>query len=166
MHIVYLFASFGTFGVPAEVISHIQAIYEQLNGNVKFIIGDNANFDSSLNKLFASLGYSKNVVVYSLGYVKHNDFGLPTKVFSTEFIADKNELHIKSPDGTLLEIIDNVKSEDEAKLSIDYNSFLDKQLVNDCTFAICCYDGTTKKTFNTVNRLKILNKYVYIYGTK
>ena len=161
-HVVYLFGTNTYNAVPEAIEGHIKAILQQTNGEVEFIVGDGAGLDSAYHRLLSGLGAGSKTKVYAMDKARHNLYDFPTKVFETMYDPDKFEASI-TYNGEVLEIFDKVNKPDELFVNPEYFKFRDKQMIRDCTFAICFWDGTTKSTERCIDTLSAVGKYCYVY---
>ena len=162
MHRVFLFGSRDVAGMPDVVVAHLKSILDQTGGNVEFIVGDASGIDASFHKALSSIGAASKTTVYCMDTPRSNRYDLKTKVFNTEYDPDTKKLVI-SNEGTVLLTLDNIEKPEDITYNREYYEFKDRQMRKDCTFAICIWDGKSKGTFNNINGLKILDRYVYVY---
>lgn len=163
MHVVYLFGS-GTLGVIPDVIeNHISEIIKQTNREVRFIVGGRNGADSAFHKTLSAVGARSLSNIYSIGNPTNNNYELDTYTFDMENDTDKKTIKIKGVNGDVLEEFDNVENVEDIKNKPSYFDFLNRQMCRDCTFAICYWDGQSKNTLRTIDRLKAQGKYVYVY---
>lgn len=162
MHKVFLFGSMSIGGIPTDVRNQLEGILKQTNGDVEFIVGDAPGVDSAFHKILACIGASDKSTIYCMDSARNNKFGLREKVFNTEYNAELGYIDIKH-NGQAVERIEGIKKIEDIKFNRNYYEFKDKQMRNDCTFAICIWDRKSKGTSTNINMLKARGKYVYIY---
>ena len=162
MHRVFLFGSRDVYGIPDVVVQHLENILKETNGEVEFIVGDAPGIDASFHKALSSVGAASKTTIYCMDYPRNNKYDLKTKLFVSTYDADTKEVSIGA-EGEEPVIISNVEKPDDLKYNREFYEFKDKKMRNDCTFAICIWDGKSKGTFTNINVLKAQNKYVYVY---
>lgn len=162
MHRVFLFGSRDVYGIPGVVTQQLEKIIEETNGEVEFIIGDASGVDASFHKALSSIGATRISKVYSMDAPRNNVYELAVKKFISSYDPEKLEVSIGA-EGEEPTIIQNVSKPDDLKFNREYYEFKDKKMREDCTFAICIWDGKSKGTFTNINVLKAQGKYVYVY---
>lgn len=162
MHTVFLFGSRDIYSIPKVVEQHLENIMAQTNGEVRFIVGDAPGVDASFHKTLSSIGAARKSLIYCMDYPRNNKWDLETKIFHSEYDSENERVTLKDGE-TPLVILDNIRKPDDLKYNREYYEFKDKMMRNDCTFAICIWDGKSKGTFTNINVLKAQNKYVYVY---
>lgn len=161
-HVVYLFGTKSYNAVPDAIENHIKAIIQQTNGEVEFIVGDGAGLDSAYHRVLSGLGAGSKTTIYGMDKARHNTYDFKTKIFNSMYDPEKFEASIVY-ENNVLEIFDKVNKPEELLINPDYQRFLDKQMIRDCTFAICFWDGTTKTTERLIDTLSAVGKYCYVY---
>ena len=162
MHRVFLFGSREVYGIPDVVVQHLEEIIKQTNGEVEFIVGDAPGIDASFHKALSSIGAFSKTTIYCMDAPRNNTYDLKTKIFSSMYNPDTKEIH--SDDGEDIKLtLDTIEKPDDLKYNRQFYEFKDRQMRDDCTFAICIWDGKSKGTFTNINVLKAQNKYVYVY---
>lgn len=134
---VYLFGSSILSNIPNTVVEHISNIIKQTNGDVEFLIGDNNSSDTAFHKALSSIGATEKGTIICYDYPKNNKYGLKARPISSEGVDVKDKYSAK-----------------------------DRLIADECDFAIAIYDGSSKRTFDIINKLKIRNKYVFVYTIK
>ena len=162
MHKVFLFGSRDIYGIPSVVVQHLENIMAQTNGEVEFIVGDAPGVDASFHKALSSVGAASKTTIYCMDTPRNNVYDLKTKIFKSEYDPDTGVVTIAA-DGEEPVIFTNINKPEDLKFNREFYEFKDKKMRNDCTFAICIWDGKSKGTFTNINVLKAQNKYVYIY---
>ena len=162
MHKVFLFGSRDIFGIPEVVEEHLRKIIEETNGEVEFIVGDAPGVDASFHKSLSAVGAAGKSTIYCMDYARNNKWDLRTKVFHSQYNPDNKEVSIAA-DGEEATILTNIQKPDDLKYNRQFYEFKDKKMRDDCTFAICIWNGKSKGTFTNINVLKAQNKYVYVY---
>ena len=162
MHTVFLFGSRDIYGIPDVVVNHLRGILQETQGDVKFVVGDAPGVDAAFHKALSSVGAISKSTVYCMDYPRNNKYELPVKVFKSEYNPDTQEVTIGA-DGEEPVVITNIAKPDDLKYNRQFYEFKDKKMRDDCTFAICIWDGKSKGTFTNINVLKAQNKYVYVY---
>lgn len=165
MHTVFLFGSRDIYTIPDVVVAHLENILKVTDGDVQFIVGDAPGVDASFHKALSSVGAASKSTVYCMDFPRNNKYDLATKVFHSEYNSETEEVSIYA-DGEEPTIISNIKKPDDLKFNRQFYEFKDKKMRDDCTFAICIWDGKSKGTFTNINVLKAQNKYVYVYRIK
>lgn len=159
---VLLFGSSDLSTVPDVVVNHIREIMRQAPGT-EFIVGDGNTLDTGFHKVLSGIGARQYSRVYGLDRIRANKFDLDTKLFRSEYNPETKEAIIMSPDGVEQLIIPDVTKAEDITNNRGYFEFCNKQLVKDCSFAICYWDGESKAVMRTIDRLKAQDKYVYVY---
>ena len=162
MHRVFLFGSRDIYGIPDMVVQHLENILNQTNGDVEFIVGDAPGVDASFHKALSSIGAARKTKIYCMDYPRNNKYDLECKVFNSEYNPDTKVVSM-THDNQVVDTIDGIEKPDDLKYNRQFYEFKDRQMRNDCTFAICIWDGKSKGTFTNINVLKAQGKYVYIY---
>ena len=162
MHKVFLFGSRDIYGIPSVVVQHLENIITQTNGEVEFIVGDAPGVDASFHKALSSVGAANKTTIYCMDTPRNNVYDLKTKIFKSEYDPDTGVVTIAA-DGEEPVVFTNINKPEDLKFNREFYEFKDKKMRNDCTFAICIWDGKSKGTFTNINVLKAQNKYVYIY---
>ncbi len=164
MHTVFLFGSRDIYSIPEVVVEHLRKIIEETQGNVMFIVGDAPGIDASFHKALSSVGAISKSTIYCMDYPRNNKWDIPLKVFHSEYDSEAKTVKIAA-DGEEADIIENIIKPDDLKYNRQFYEYKDKKMRDDCTFAICIWDGKSKGTFTNINVLKAQNKYVYVYRT-
>ena len=125
-------ALLGSYSI-ATVPSAIQQQLESLPADTEFIVGDSNGVDASYHMTLSRIGASRRSTIYCLDYAKSNRFDLPTKIFSSQDLDDKEKYEYR-----------------------------DKQMCADCDAAVVLWDGKTNGTFKCITLLKANDKPVYI----
>lgn len=162
MHKVFLFGSRDIYGIPTAVVNHLEQIIKETNGEVEFIVGDASGVDASFHKALSSIGALKNSVIYCMDSPRHNVYEMATKNFISSYDPETKEVKIAA-EGEEPVVIENIEKPDDLKYNRSFYEFKDKKMRDDCTFAICIWDGKSKGTFTNINVLKAQGKYVYVY---
>lgn len=162
MHTVFLFGSRDIYGIPDVVVNHLERILAETNGDIQFIVGDAPGVDASFHKALSSIGAARKTKIYCMDYPRNNKYDIDTKIYKSEYNPDTLEVKIAA-DGEEPTIISDIKKPDDLKFNRQFYEFKDKKMRDDCTFAICIWDGKSKGTFTNINVLKAQNKYVYVY---
>lgn len=162
MHRVFLFGSRDVYGIPQVVITQLEGILKETEGNVEFIVGDAKGVDSSFHKALSSIGAASKTTVYCMDSPRNNVYDLKTKVFKSEYNTDTKEVKIGA-DGEEATVIGNIVKPDDLRYNREFYEFKDRKMREDCTFAICIWDQKSKGTFTNINALKAHGKYVYVY---
>lgn len=162
MHTVFLFGSRDIFGIPEVIEEHLRKIIQETNGDVQFIVGDAPGVDASFHKALSAVGATSKSTIYCMDYPRNNKWDLKTKVFHSQYNPDTKEVFIAA-DGEEPTVITGIEKPDDLKYNRQFYEFKDKKMRDDCTFAICLWDGKSKGTFTNINVLKAQNKYVYVY---
>lgn len=162
MHTVFLFGSMGVYGVPQEVVAHLEQIIIETQGNVRFVVGDAPGIDSAFHKVLSSIGAASKSKIYCMDYCRNNKWGLEEKRFLSEYNPETKEVTIGA-EGEEPVVIPNIEKPDDLKYNRSFYEFKDKKMRDDCTFAICVWDGKSRGTFTNINVLKTQDKYVYVY---
>lgn len=162
MHKVFLFGSRDIYGIPDVVVQHLEKIIEETKGEVEFIVGDAQGIDSAFHKALSSIGALKQSTIYCMDSPRHNVYEIKTKNFISSYDPDTKIVSIGA-EGEEPVIIENIEKPDDLKYNRAFYEFKDKKMRDDCTFAICIWDGKSKGTFTNINMLSAQGKYVYIY---
>ena len=131
---VFLFGSHDVYGIPDVVVTQLEEIMKQTNGNVEFIVGDCDGVDSAFHTVLSRIGGRTKTKVYCMDYARNNKFEFEVKTFPSGDLVGREKYAVK-----------------------------DRQMVEDCHFAITVWDGKSKGTFDNVTLLKVRDKPVYIY---
>lgn len=161
-HVVYLFGTNSFNAVPEAIEEHIRQIIQQTNGNVRFIVGDGLGLESKFHNTLSSLGAAGKTTVYAMDKARSNLYDFEVKTFETLFNEEKSEAYI-TYNGEILDTFDKVNKPEELLINPAYYRFRDKQMIRDCTFAICYWDGESKNTSRNIDTLSALDKYCYVY---
>ena len=162
MNTVFLFGSTDLHVIPSEISDHIYQIM-QLDREAKFIVGDNASIDSGFHKALSGIGARGCTTIYALDNVRNNKYDLNTRLFKSSLDVEKEQANIYDESGNLCSEIYNVKDTVGLVNSHEYYDFCSKQMVSDCTFGICYFDGENKVALRNIDRMKARNKPVYVY---
>lgn len=162
MHKVFLFGSRDIYGIPEVVVNHLEQIIKETNGDVQFIVGDRSGIDSSFHKALSSIGAISKSTIYCIDSPKRNVYELNVKTFMSSYDPDAKEFRIGA-EGEEPVIIENIEKPNDLRYNRSFYEFTDKKMRDDCTFAICIWDGKSKGTFTNINVLKAQGKYVYVY---
>lgn len=163
MHKVFLFGSMTLAVIPDVIVQHLQNIITTVNGEVEFIVGDAPGVDTAFQKALASIGAFSKCTIYCVKKARNNVYDFKTRVFDIKFDADARTADIVTPDGEVLYSAEGIDNSDTLLYSRDCYETKDKQMVQDCDFAICYWDGKSKGTLHNIDMLKARDKYVYIY---
>lgn len=131
---VFLFGSMSLGVVPQVVERQLNDIIEQTNGDVEFIVGDAHGMDSAFHLVLSRIGARGKTKVYGVNTIRNNRFDLSTIVVDGGELAGREMYELR-----------------------------DKELVKECDFAICVWDGESRGTLSNINSLKARNKPVYVY---
>ncbi len=131
---VMLFGSIELATIPKNVEEHLVKIVEQTGGNVEFLVGDASGIDSAFHLTLSRIGAKDKTTLYCMNFPRNNNYDLKTRVIDGGNLAGRELYEVK-----------------------------DKQMADDCDFAICVWNGISKGTFNNINILKARNKSVYVY---
>lgn len=162
MHRVFLFGSRDIYGIPDVVVSHLEKIIEETAGDVQFIVGDAPGVDASFHKALSSIGAIRKSTIYCMDSPRNNTYELGVKKFISSYDPETKVVSIGA-EGEEPVIIENIQKPDDLKYNRAFYEFKDKKMRDDCTFAICIWDGKSKGTFTNINVLKAQGKYVYVY---
>lgn len=165
MHRVFLFGSRDLYSIPSTVIDHLEQILIQTNHDVEFIVGDAPGIDAAFHKALSSIGAARYTTIYCMDFARNNVYDLKTKVFKSEYDANSGTVTLKAnfSEDNDVTVISNITKPDDLRFNREFYEFKDKKMRNDCTFAICIWDGKSKGTFTNINVLKAQGKYVYVY---
>lgn len=162
-HKVFVFGSRDLSNIPQSIVNHIAQILEITKGDVEFIVSDAPGLATSFQKTIAMLGGMSKTTVYVLDNTKSNVYDMMEKKYTSVYKEDTKQVDIVNPDGVVVSTIDGVNKPDDIYANPSYYDVRDREMCNDCTFAICYWDGTSRGTLRNVDRLKAQNKEVYIY---
>lgn len=162
MHRVFLFGSRDIYGVPMEAVKQLEDILKITNGDVQFIVGDAPGIDASFHKVLSGIGAASKSLIYCMDYARNNVYDFELKTFKSKY-DPSNETVTISCENEEPTVFTHIKKPDDLRFNREFYEFKDKQMRNDCTFAICIWDGKSKGTFTNINVLKAQGKYVYIY---
>lgn len=162
-HKVFIFGSRELGALPEAIVNHIERIVEATNGDVEFIIGDAPGIDTNGQKVLAMLGLTNKSTIYCMDTPRNNVYDIPTRIFKTYFDPESKTVGVKNPENEVIGEVEGITNISDVYKSPSYYEIKDKEMCNDCTFAICFWDGKSKGTRRNVTRLQAQNKYVYVY---
>ena len=131
---VFLFGPHTLGSIPKVVEEQLENIIRDTDGNVEFLVGDSSGIETAFHMVLSRIGARSKTKVYCADYARNNAFDLPVEIFDSEGLVGR-ELY-------------------EAR---------DRQMIHDCDFGICIWDGEAKGTFNCITIMKAQNKPVYVY---
>lgn len=131
---VMLFGSRAISTIPDVVVNQLEEIIRQTEGNVEFIVGDCIGVDVAFHAVLSRIGAGNKTLIYCTDYPRNNKFDLKTLIFSGEGLEGRELFEVK-----------------------------DKQMCDDCDFAIAVWDGKSRGSKTNIKNLSKSNKYVYDY---
>ena len=150
---ILLFGSHNIKGVPQSVIDWLDKCNKAGNS---FMVGDRMGSDEAFHRALSLVG-AENVEIVGLNRISNNKFNFNERKLVTEWYDD-NKVRIKDIDGTVLETISGIESEDKIFENKDIVGFKDFWMIRECDLALCLYDGKSKKIDNLLQIFGLTNK--------
>ena len=158
-----IFGSCGITRLPQEVST---AIYNYVMAGHEIIMADEKGVTDAASMLLSSIGANDKGTIYVLDREKYsNNFVEKRKRFKSEYDVESKVVSIHDEEtGNLVEEIFDISEEglENIKSETHYKELVRKQLIMDCDFGICVWDGDTKRDMNTVNRFAMIGKTCYV----
>lgn len=159
---ILLISSSDISGIPQNVVDWM---YEYNKQGHKFIVGDSKGGDSHFHKAISSIGAIDNACIYCMDTATSNSYGLPLKVFNTEYDSDNEAARVVAADNSIEPyIITGIRNEKDIGFNRQWYEFRDRRMVADCDIAIAvisCGD-IPKRIDRMITLLNLSNKPCYI----
>lgn len=154
-----------------EYMAKIKRETEAAGGTAKFLCSDNSQLDLAFHHALSSQGLIGDTELHSMEYVKSNRYGIEDVTRYASRVDTENKIgYIEKfrgtdTNGTVLKTIPDIESEINLHTNPEYFKFLDKLLVDSCTFAICVYDinNITKRTSSISQLLGMRDKAIMYF---
>lgn len=161
-HKVWLFGSKDLGAVPDCIVTHLENMIKETNGDIEFIVGDSQGIETAFHKTLSSIGARSKTSVYCIDAPRHNVYDLNTLVLTPKYREDTEEVELYNGDVMVGEVF-NMKKLEDVYMSPKLYELKDKVMSEHCTFALCYWDGKSRGTVRNIDRLKTQDKYVYVY---
>lgn len=155
---ILIFGTASVAGVPIEIVEWLKVYLSQGH---EFIVGDKKGLDCSIQKTLVSIGAINNTTVYCMDEPKNNIYDIKTKSFKTFYEPEIKRVTIVEDiesDDAVPFVIEGVEKEMDITLNRQWYEFRDRQMIEDCSMAICLCGEETKTVTHMIQLLNIQDK--------
>lgn len=172
---IMLMGSPGIAEVPDAMLVKLK---ELLEAGYEFIVGDRDGADKAWQKALCSIGAYDKSTVYSMGDTKNNLYELPTRNFDIFYdeATKKATIALRKKSGAVSYVSNELEIDEgfepvvldaefntpaDIQNNKQYYQFRDRQMINDCVFAIALWNGSGKSVTESIKLLGIKDKPCY-----
>lgn len=156
---ILIFGTASVPGVPEEVVEWLRTYLSQGH---EFIIGDKKGLDCAIQKTLVSIGAMDSTTIYCMDNPNNNLYDIKIKSFKTYYEPEIKRVTIMEDcEDSVPFVIEDVEKEMDIIVNRQWYEFRDRQLIEDCSMAICLYSDETKTVNHMIQLLNIKDKPCY-----